>query len=96
MPNSSLTFPSPYINFLKWVRQNIIEYLNKEKGYPISLMSIEKKNEINNIKKRCDIVCNDKNGNPLLLIECKAQSVNLNSNAFNQSITYQKIPLLTL
>ena len=27
----------------EWVRQNIVEYLNKEKGYPISLMSVEKK-----------------------------------------------------
>ena len=30
----------------EWVRQHIIEYLNKQKGYPLSLMSIEKKNEI--------------------------------------------------
>jgi len=52
----------------EWVRQNIIEYLNKKKGYPVSLMSIEKKNTINNIKKRCDIVCNNQNGEPLLLV----------------------------
>ena len=37
----------------EWVRQHIIEYLNKEKGYPISLMSIEKNNPINNINKTC-------------------------------------------
>ena len=33
----------------EWVRQNIIKYLNGEKGYPISLMSIEKKNEITQV-----------------------------------------------
>ena len=27
----------------EWVRQNIIHYLNTEKGYPTSLMAIEKK-----------------------------------------------------
>ena len=74
----------------EWVRQHIIEYLNKEKGYPISLMSIEKKNEINNIKKRCDIICNDNNGKPLLLVECKAEHVKLDTRALNQGIIYQK------
>ena len=73
----------------EWVRQNIIEYLNKKKGYPVSLMSIEKKNTINNIKKRCDIVCNNQNGEPLLLVECKAQNITLNSKVFDQSINYQ-------
>ena len=74
----------------EWVRQHIIEYLNKEKGYPISLMSIEKKNPINSMNKRCDIICSDNNGNPLLLIECKAGHVKLNTQALNQSIMYQK------
>ena len=74
----------------EWVRQNIINYLNTVKKYPLSLMSIEKKNEINRINKRCDIICNDTNGNPLLLIECKANSIELNSVAFEQTITYQK------
>jgi len=73
----------------EWVRQHIIQYLNKKKGYPIALMSIEKKNEINNIKKRCDIVCNDNNGNPVLLVECKATNININSDAINQAIIYQ-------
>ena len=31
----------------EWVRQNIVEYLNEKKGYPISLMSVEKKTNIN-------------------------------------------------
>ncbi|MBF25618.1 MAG: restriction endonuclease subunit R [Flavobacteriales bacterium] len=74
----------------EWVRQNIINYLNNVKKYPLALMSIEKKNEINNIKKRCDIICNDVNGNPILLIECKASKIQLNSTAFEQTMTYQK------
>ena len=74
----------------EWVRQNIIQYLNKEKGYPIALMSIEKENKLKTLKKRCDIVCNDKNGKPLLLVECKANKINLNSDVFEQTITYQK------
>ena len=74
----------------EWVRQHIMKYLNKEKGYPISLMSVERKNTINNINKRCDIICSDNNGVPLLLVECKAEHVKLNDQAINQSIIYQK------
>ena len=56
-------------------------------------MSIEKKHEINNIKKRCDIICNDKYGNPLLLVECKAMTIKISPNAFDQTINYHnKIP----
>ena len=74
----------------EWVRQHIIQYLNQKKGYPISLMSIEKKNEINSIKKRCDIICNDNNGIPLLLVECKASHVKLDDKTLHQSLIYQK------
>ncbi len=75
----------------EWVRQNIIEYLNKKKGYPISLMSIEKKTTINNLPKRCDIICHNSNGEAILLVECKAPNLKLNTDTFNQSINYQNI-----
>jgi len=73
----------------EWVRQNIIQYLNEEKGYPISLMSVEKKTLVNQLSKRCDIICCNSNGIPLLLVECKAPHIKLNRDCFNQSINYQ-------
>ena len=74
----------------EWVRQNIVEYLNKEKGYPISLMSVEKKTQINYLTKRCDIICYNQIGQALLLVECKAPTVKLNTKYVNQSINYQR------
>ena len=74
----------------EWVRQNMIHYLNKEKGYPISLMSIESSNKLHEINHRCDIICNDKNGNPLILVECKSQKTIINKKAFNQILNYQR------
>ena len=74
----------------EWVRQHTIRYLNIEKGYPISLMSIEKKITLNRLTKRCDIICYNSNGDPLLLVECKAPKIKLNKNDLNQSINYQK------
>ena len=73
----------------EWVRQNIIKYLSNEKGYPISLMSVEKKSEINNSKKRTDVICYNKHKKPLLLIECKAMHIKINPKTFQQTIIYQ-------
>ena len=73
----------------EWVRQNIIKFLNEKKGYPISLMSVEKKTKVNNSKKRCDIICHNSSGNPLLLIECKANEID--DTAFDQSVNYQNM-----
>ncbi|MAQ31735.1 MAG: restriction endonuclease subunit R [Flavobacteriales bacterium] len=74
----------------EWVRQNFIKFLNEKKGYPLSLMSVEKKTNINLRQKRCDIICFDKNNQALLLVECKAQNIKLNQETINQSVIYQK------
>ena len=59
------------------VRQNCWKFLHHEKNYPISLMAIEKQFEVNNQKKRFDIVVFDKKGNPNLLVECKAMAITM-------------------
>ena len=74
----------------EWVRQNFIIYLNKKKGYPISLMSTEKKTILNGLNLRSDIVCYNKIGKPILLIECKSQNIKINMKTFDQLINYQK------
>tara|TARA_B100001250_G_C19768606_1_gene775987 strand:+ start:145 stop:567 length:423 start_codon:yes stop_codon:yes gene_type:complete len=75
----------------EWVRQHTIKFLNTKKGYPTSLMSIEKKTTINNISKRCDIICYNNNNKPILLVECKSQNVKLNKETIHQSLNYQKV-----
>jgi len=72
----------------EWVRQNIIEYLIKKKGYPASLISIEKKLEKS--LKRSDIICYNRKQEPLLLIECKSYNTQLDESTFHQSMNYQK------
>ena len=74
----------------EWVRQHTIQFLNLKKGYPLSLMSIEKKMSLNKLTKRCDIICYNSTGKALLLVECKAPKVRLKTNDLNQSINYQK------
>tara|TARA_B100001758_G_C17785988_1_gene292334 strand:+ start:55 stop:486 length:432 start_codon:yes stop_codon:yes gene_type:complete len=75
----------------EWVRQNFIHYLNTQKGYPLSLMSTEKLTIINNQNTRSDIVCYNKTGKPILVVECKSEKINLNNDVFNQVQNYNFI-----
>ncbi len=72
----------------EWVRQNFIHYLHVKKGYPLSLMSTEKLTIINNQNTRSDIICYNKTGKPILVVECKAEKINLNNDVFNQVQNY--------
>ena len=75
----------------EWIRQNFINYLHIKKGYPLSLMSTEKLIIINNQKTRADIVCYNKTGNAILVVECKAKKINLNNDVFDQAQNYNSI-----
>ena len=72
----------------EWVRQHIIHYLVTEKEYPTSLIAVEKQLTINTLKKRFDILIFDKKGTPQLIIECKAPSIKISQNTFNQISRY--------
>lgn len=74
----------------EWVRQHCIRYLMEEKGYPKSLINIEKKLIVNNLKKRYDIVVFNTNGSIHLIVECKAPSIVINQLTFDQIAQYNK------
>ena len=81
----------------EWVRQNLIQYLHHQKKYPLSLMAIEYALQYNTMSKRADIVCFDKKGKPLLIVECKASTVKISQKAFEQIARYNfdlQVPLL--
>ena len=85
------------LNPEEWVRQNLIQFLNKEKNFPISLMAVEKGLKVNSLTKRFDILCYGNNAKPLLLVECKAPSVKISQAAFDQISIYNlqfKVPFL--
>lgn len=72
----------------EWVRQHCIQYLIQEKGFPKSLINVEKELLINDLKKRYDIVVFNSNGSIHILIECKAPKININQNTFDQIAQY--------
>lgn len=72
----------------EWVRQHCIQYLIKEKGYPKSLINVEKELKVNTLKKRYDIVIFNTNGSIRLIVECKAPNININQTTFDQIARY--------
>lgn len=72
----------------EWVRQHMIHYLIGEKNYPQSLLAVERGLEFNGLRKRFDLLAFNKNGQPLLLIECKSPDIVLNKAVFEQIAVY--------
>lgn len=72
----------------EWVRQHYIHYLIEEKGYPISLIAVEKKLSINNLTKRTDILVFNTAGTPEIIVECKAPSIKITQDSFDQIARY--------
>ncbi|MBK7035374.1 MAG: type I restriction enzyme HsdR N-terminal domain-containing protein [Chitinophagales bacterium] len=72
----------------EWVRQHIVHYLLYDHQFPKSLISLEKKLTLNELTKRTDIVLYNQKGEPVLIVECKAESVALTQKTFEQIARY--------
>lgn len=72
----------------EWVRQHFVQYLIDEKHYPVSLIALEKQLIINNRKKRTDILIFNKKGTPDIIVECKAPSIKITQDTFDQIARY--------
>lgn len=72
----------------EWVRQHMIHYLIKEKNYPKSLIAVEKKVTVNKLTKRTDILIFNTVGLPEIIVECKAPSIKINQDTFDQIARY--------
>ncbi len=72
----------------EWVRQHVIHDLIENKGYPKSLISVEKIVKINGMNKRYDGVVFKPNGLINVLIECKAPSIVIDQSTFDQIARY--------
>ena len=75
----------------EWVRQHFVHYLIQELNYPRGLITTEAGLKYNQLQRRTDIVVFDRQGNPYLIVECKAPQVAISQKAFNQVAVYNKI-----
>ena len=75
----------------EWVRQHFVHYLIRQKGFPQALIALEREIEVYGLKRRFDLVCYDRRGNPYLIVECKAAGVTLSQTVFDQVFGYNLI-----
>ena len=72
----------------EWVRQHLIHYILEQKNYPSTLISVETPLKYARVDKRSDVLVSDRNGNPLMLAECKAPDVVITQKVFEQIAIY--------
>ena len=65
----------------------------------MGLMAVEHTLILNDVAKRADLVCFNRDRNPILLAECKAPSIPLGQTVLDQAARYNlvlKVPTLLL
>ncbi len=75
----------------EWVRQHFVQYLIQELGVPAGLVATEAPFRYQGQPWRADVVVHDRSGDPLLLVECKAPSVPIRQDAFDQGARYNLV-----
>ena len=91
----------------EWVSQQLLHRLVVQLGYPASLIAVEVSLEkitndklpITNKKLRADAVVYNRAMQPLMLIECKAETVPLTQKTLDQAVIYNRrlnVPYLLL
>ncbi len=72
----------------EWVRQHFVQYLIQALNAPAGLVAVEAAFQYQDQPRRADVIVHDRQGDPLLLVECKAPRVSINQDAFDQCARY--------
>jgi type I site-specific restriction endonuclease len=83
----------------EWVRQHLLNYLIQLEAYPAAFIAVEKELQLNDTKKRFDVVVYDHALKPFLVVECKAPYVALDRLVIDQALRYNlslKAPFLMI
>ena len=73
------------------VRQFFITWLNRERKYPLALMASEYTIKYNSARYRCDIVCFNRELQPLVIVECKSPDIKLGNHVAEQISRYNMV-----
>lgn len=83
----------------EWVRQQLLHQLVEQLHYPASLIAVEAAIRVGEVHKRCDAVVYNSAMQPLVLVECKAETVPLTQKTLDQALVYNRklnVPYLLL
>jgi len=72
----------------EWVRQHVVQFLMTDRGFPKSLINVEKMLRVNGLTRRYDVVVFNPDGSIRVLVECKAPEVAITQSVFDQIARY--------
>ncbi len=72
----------------EYVRQHLVHFLIEHRQFPEALLANEVTIGLGNLRRRCDTVLYDKFLQPVMIVECKAPSVVINQQTFDQIARY--------
>ena len=75
----------------EWVRQHVVHWLVAFLGYPASLRGNEVELRVGNKKLRCDSILYAPNGAPRMIMEYKAENIQLTEKVLLQITTYNML-----
>jgi hypothetical protein len=75
----------------EWVRQHFVMYLINHRGTPAGLVIMEKTLTMNTMTRRPDILIHDRQGRPLMIVECKSPDVKISQDTFDQVARYNSV-----
>ena len=70
------------------VRQKVLYLLVEHLKVPAGLVAVEYSLKVNGLDKRADAVVFGQNGQPLMIVECKAPTVTLTEAVLDQAVRY--------
>jgi Type I restriction enzyme R protein N terminus (HSDR_N). len=74
----------------EFVRQQFVSYLIRQKKYPSGRLANEVQISLGSVARRCDTVLYDELLQPLMIIEYKAPSVEIDQTVFDQIARYNR------
>lgn len=75
----------------EWVRQNFVNHLSEDLGYPRSVIGNEVGLSFNRMRRRADTVVFGRDGKPLMIVEYKAPTVDITQTVFDQIVRYNMV-----
>jgi hypothetical protein len=72
----------------EYVRQHFATFLVKDLNYPAGRIALEVYLRSGKLERRCDIVIYDSSFLPVMIIECKGSSIEINEAVFDQVVRY--------
>ena len=72
----------------EWVRQHFTHFLTTQKGYPKGLLGNEVELHVGEKRLRCDTILYNKEGQPQMIIEYKAPTIQIQQKTFDQISVY--------